>query len=67
MFMNTCAHVGACARTHTPKKSETQYKMIVIKRQGKLETGKVLPALQDTLEELFKVEVYFGVTKHVTQ
>lgn len=41
--------------------------MIVIKRQGKLETGKVLPALQDTLEELFKVEVYFGVTKHITQ
>lgn len=31
--------------------------MIVIKRQGKLETGEVLPALQDTLEELFEVEV----------
>lgn len=66
MFTNTCAHVGACTHTHQ-KKPETQYKMIVIKRQGKLETGKVLPALQDTLEELFKVEVYFGVTKHITQ
>lgn len=31
--------------------------MIDIKRQGKLETGEVLLALQDTLEELFKVEV----------
>lgn len=40
--------------------------MIVIKRQGKLETGEVLPALQNTLEDLFEVEVYFGVTKHMT-
>lgn len=40
--------------------------MILIKRQGKLETAEG-PASQDTLEELFKVEVYFGVTKHNTQ